>query len=212
VTESPQSRRTAPTQVTPSRPVLNPTPPPIAAPSASAPAQSRWSTPRPAQPVARSERPRESAAPSYSAPAPVPRSAPAPAAAVSRSQPPAPRQDALARPTVNQRSQPVISPAWSSPAASGSARSAPHRTAPQIRSGPQRQYTAPRYQAPAAVPRVAPAPAPAPQQMRSYSPPTASFAPRAQVMPSRPAPAAPSTPATSSSPGRSQSSSGRGRR
>jgi hypothetical protein len=201
VTETPRSRPTAPPQDTPSRSVVNPTAQPIATPSASAPSQSRW-TQRAAEPFARTERPRQFTAPSYSAPAQVPRTAPAPAAEVSRPQSPAMRQDPLPRATVNEGPQPVIS----------SARSAPHLTAPHVRSEPQRQYTAPSYQAPAAVPRVAPAPAPAPQQMRSYSPPASSFTPRAQVMESRSASAAPSTPAASSSPGHSQSSSGRGRR
>ncbi len=119
----------------------------------------------------------------------------------------------------SERPRQFTAPSYSAPAqvprnapapAAEVSRSSP--TAPQVRSEPQRQYTAPSFQAPAAVPRVAPAPAPPPQQVRSYSPPPPSFTSRAQVTESRSASAAPSTPAASSSPGRFQSSSGRGGR
>jgi hypothetical protein len=165
--------------------------------------------PRVSEQPARSERQRLSTVQSYQAPTETRRSTAAPTTDSSRSRTTTSPQEAFSRPTVSQRPQSVTGPAWSSRAPSESVRSTPRAIAPSVRSEPTRQYTAPSYQAPAVVQRVAPAPAPAPQQTRSYSSPTVSSTPRAPAMESRPSYSAPSAPASSAPASRGQSSSDR---
>jgi hypothetical protein len=104
----------------------------------------------------------------------------------SRSRPTARPQEAFPRPAANQKPQWGTEPVWSG-----------RRTTPSpVRSEPQRQYTAPSYQAPAVVPRAAPAPAATPPPRPSFSPPSVTSTPRMQQIESRPAPSAPPAPAS----------------
>ena len=209
-TPATEASRLRPTTTPPqsvSRPIVNQRPQQSVSPAWSATTQS-GSTPRAIETPTRSERQRPSTAPSYQAPTETRRSTPTPTAGNSRSRITTSPQESLSRPSANPRPQPMTSPAWRSPAPSGSAGSAPRAITPPVRSEPPRQYTAPRYQAPAAVPRVAPAPTPTPQPTRSYSAPSAPpTQPRAPAMESRPSYSAPSAPAASAPASRGQSSS-----
>jgi len=109
-----------------------------------------------------------------------------------RSWPTGRAQEAFPHAGANQRPQWGTEPGWSGR----------RTTAPAVSSEPQRQYTAPNYQAPSAAPRFAPAPAPAPSPRSSYAPPPAPPPPRMQPTESRPALSAPSAPASPDRKGR----------
>jgi hypothetical protein len=132
---------------------------------------------------------------------------PKPAIETSRLRPTTPPQENASRPTFNQRPHPMPSPVWQSRAPSESAGSAPRALAPPVRSETPRP-SAPSYQAPIAVSRVAPAPAPMPSPRPSFSTPAMSSTPRMQAPAAPPPPRpAPSAPAASAPAPRSQSSS-----
>ncbi len=189
-----------------SRPKVTSTSQPTTRSPWSATTQSR-STPRASETPLRGASPRPITAPSYQAPTETRRSTPMPTAGNSRSRITTSPQESLSRPPANSRPQPMTSPAWRSPAPSASEGPAPRAVTPSVRTEPARQYTAPRYQAPAAPPRIAPAPTPMPQPTRSFSAPSAPPASRAPAMESRPSRPAPSAPAPSAPASRSQSSS-----
>ena len=164
------------------------------------------STPRTSEQPTRSERQRPTTATSYPASPETRRSLPAPTTDSSRSRITTSSHDFLSRPTTSPRPQPMISPTGQSRPPSASAWSTPHAVAPTVRSEAPRAFTAPSYQAPAAVSRPAPMPVPTPSPRPSFSAPAASPAPQAPAMGSRPSY---SPPAASAPAFRSQSGSDR---
>ena len=207
-TETSRLRPTASPQDTALHPAVTPRPQQTINPAWAGKAQA-GSTSRAAEPQTRIERQPPTTASNYQAPSEARRTSPALTTDAARPRATTPPQESLQRPSANQRPQPTPNPAWQSRTFSDSAVAAPRAVSPALRSEPARQYTAPSYQAPAPMPRVAPAPTPAPQQIRPYSPPAAASSPRSQSVESRPSYSAPSAPSGSAPASHSQSSSDR---
>ena len=131
-----------------------------------------------------------------------------------KSRPTAPSQEAVSRPAVNQKPQPVTTSDWARPARTEPVRSTPRPNEAPARTEHQRQSAAPSYHAPAPAEshRSSPAPAFTPQPTRSYSPPPAVSAPRPAPVESRPSYSPPAAPAASAPASHGGSSSDRNKR